>query len=278
MKGSITGDGKTGMNQDQVKDQLLLLKGDVEEFTVTFTGKKSNKVDGLYKPAEREILIHNHNFDGDDALMYTAIHEFAHHIQFTTATSPVSCRSHTNRFWDILHRLLFEAEKKGIYENVFEKDGRFSDLTVRIRDEFLVKNGHLMKELGGLLSEAMELCNELHASFDDYVDRELGLHRTVARTVMKINALDIDPKIGYENMRTVARIRDVDQRRKAERAFAEGKSPDMVKAEFGCAPGKEETIERLESEKKRIEKSLESLTIRLTMIEKQIEDMRSGRL
>ncbi len=52
----------------------------------------------------------------------------------------------------------------------------------------------------------------------------------------------------------------------------------MVKAEFGCAPGKEETIERLESEKKRIEKSLESLTIRLTMIEKQIEDMRSGRL
>ena len=86
--------------------------------------------------------------------MYTAIHEFAHHIQFTTATSPVSCRAHTNRFWDILHRLLFEAEKKGIYENVFAKDRRFAGLTARIRDEFLAKNGHLMKELGGLLSEA----------------------------------------------------------------------------------------------------------------------------
>ncbi|HSV98164.1 MAG TPA: hypothetical protein VLM75_14675 [Spirochaetota bacterium] len=266
------------MNQDQVKEKLLLLNGDVDEFKVTFSGKKSKKVDGLYKPADREIIIHNHNFDGDGALIYTAIHEFAHHIQFTTANAPVSCRSHTNRFWDILHRLLFEAEKKGIYENVFEKDRRFAELTVRIRDEFLVKNGHLMKELGGLLSEAMKLCRELHASFDDYVDRELKLHRTVARTVMKINLMDIDPEIGYENMRTVARIRDDDRRRKAERAFADGKSPDMVKAEFGCVPKKEETIERLESEKKRIEKSLESLTIRLTIVEKQIEDMRARRV
>jgi len=265
------------MNQEQVKEKLLMLNAVLEEFRVTFSGKKSAKVDGLYKPAEREIIIHNHNFNGDAALMYTAIHEFAHHIQFTTAASPVSCRAHTNRFWDILHRLLFEAEKKGIYENVFEKDRRFAALTARIRNEFLEKNGHLMKELGGLLSEAMELCNELHASFDDYVDRELGLHRTVARTVIKINALDINPKIGYENMRTVARIRDEDLRKKAECAFVEGRSPDMVKAEYVCRPEKEQTLERLEAEKKRIEKSLESLTIRLTMIEQQIEDMRSGK-
>ena len=263
------------MNQEQVKAKLLLLKDDVEEFKVTFSGKKSLKVDGLYKPEEREIIIHNRNFTGDSPLMYTAIHEFAHHIQFTTAPSPVSCRSHTNRFWDILHRLLFEAEKKGIYENVFTSDGRFAELTRRIRDEFLVKNGHLMKELGGLLSEVMELCNETHASFDDYVDRELGLHRTVARAAVKINSLDINPNIGYDNMRTVARIRDEDMRRKAERAFLEGKSPDMVKAEYACTQKKEDTIERLEAEKKRIEKSLESLTIRLTMIERQIEEMRS---
>jgi hypothetical protein len=266
------------MNQEQVKEKLLMLNGEVEEFRVTFSGKKSAKVDGLYKPAEREIIIHNHNFNGDAALMYTALHAFAHHIQFPTATSPVSCRAHTNRFWDILHRLLFEAEKKGIYENVFAKDRRFAGLTARIRDEFLAKNGHLMKELGGLLSEALELCNELHASFDDYVDRELGLHRTVAKTVMKINALDIDPKIGYENMRTVARIRDEEMRKKAERAFVGGQSPDMVKAEYACRPEKEDTIERLEAEKKRIEKSLESLTVRLTMIEQQIEDMRSGKV
>ena len=82
------------MNQEQVKAKLLLLKDDVEEFKVTFSGKKSLKVDGLYKPEEREIIIHNRNFTGDSPLMYTAIHEFAHHIQFTTAPSPVSCRSH----------------------------------------------------------------------------------------------------------------------------------------------------------------------------------------
>ena len=46
------------MNQTQVKELLLQLKEDVEEFSVIFSGKKSKKVDGLYKPDSREIIIH----------------------------------------------------------------------------------------------------------------------------------------------------------------------------------------------------------------------------
>ena len=67
------------MNQDQLADKLRTL-ADVPPFTLVFSGKKSKKVDGLYKPAEREILIHNKNMSGDSDLIYTAIHEFAHHI------------------------------------------------------------------------------------------------------------------------------------------------------------------------------------------------------
>ena len=69
------------MNQDQVKEILLRLNEDVEEFFVIFSGKQSNKVNGLYHPDTREIILHNRNFENDQLLMYTAIHEFAHHVR-----------------------------------------------------------------------------------------------------------------------------------------------------------------------------------------------------
>ena len=59
------------MNQTQVKDILLRLKDDVQEFTVIFSGKKSTKVDGLYKPLTREIIIHNKNTEDENAIVYT---------------------------------------------------------------------------------------------------------------------------------------------------------------------------------------------------------------
>ena len=80
---------------------------------------------GLYKPDSREIIIHNKNFKNDNEMMYTAIHEYAHHLQFTTAATPISVRTHTTAFWNLLHTLLFEAEEKGIYTNPFESIEEF---------------------------------------------------------------------------------------------------------------------------------------------------------
>ena len=46
------------MNQSQVKELLLRLEGDVEDFMVTFTGKKSNKVDGfIVKPYNKSKIF-----------------------------------------------------------------------------------------------------------------------------------------------------------------------------------------------------------------------------
>ena len=47
----------------------------VIDFTVVQTGKKSSKVNGLYKTDSHEILLHNKNFTTNNAIMYTAIHE-----------------------------------------------------------------------------------------------------------------------------------------------------------------------------------------------------------
>jgi len=262
------------MNQDQVKQKLLKLDPTVEDFSVTFTGKKSKRVDGLYKPDTREILIHNANFESDNPLMYTAIHEFAHHIQFTRSVLPVSSRSHAPHYWNIFHNLLIDAERLGIYENVFHRDERFVSLTKKIKDDFITPNGELIREFGALLMEAHGLCVRNHASFEDYVDRELGLHRSAARSMMKITSKNVDPRIGPENMRTVASIRDEETAKAAEKAFLEGDSPDMVKVQYASRPKPGDPMKQLMAERDRLERSLDTLTRKLAEVERRINDLK----
>ncbi len=262
------------MNQDQVKELLLALDPKAGDFSVILSGKKSKKVDGLYYPDSREIIIHNHNFTDDGQLIYTAIHEFAHHLHHTRSSFPVSTRAHNAKFWSIFHSLLFSAEKKGLYSNIFRKDARFVELTRKIREKYLAANGILMKELGQLLSKANDLCEEQGACFDDYVDRELLLHRTAARTLMKIHEYGIRPEIGYENMKTVAGIRDDAYRARAEEAFAGGSTPDMVRNEFAARDRPESGMDALVRERDRIERSIDTLTRKLAKIDRQINDLK----
>jgi hypothetical protein len=263
------------MNQEQVKKELLKLEPDTEEFTVIFTGKKSRKVNGLYKSDIREILLHNKNFADDNDLMYTAIHEFAHHLHFTRSPVPVSNRAHQTAFWSIFHTLLGKAEEMGIYHSVFTADKEFKALTKKIKEEFLARNGKLMKEFGALLTQAEELCKKNNLRFDDYVDRVLGLHRNAARVLVQMNALDVDASIGFENMKTVVSLKNEEDRQGAQAAFLAGKSPDMVKAEFGSKPKAKEPSEQLRLEKRRIEKTIASLTLRLEEIDNRLEKMES---
>jgi hypothetical protein len=262
------------MNQDQVKERLLELDPKVDNFTLIFTGKTSKKVDGLYYPDRCEIIIHNKNFSDDNQLMYTAIHEFAHHLHHSRSSVPVSNRAHTIQFWDIFHKLLFLAEEKGIHNNIFKKDKRFLDLTSKIKKNYLMANAQIMKDLGGLLEEADVLCHELNACFDDYVDRELLLHRGTAKLLMKIKSMNINPQIGYENMKTVAAIRDDTAREHAEEAFSEGMTPDMVRAEFAARNKPDGSMTQLLEERDKIERSIDTLTKKLVKIERRINDLK----
>jgi hypothetical protein len=160
---------------------------------------------------------------------------------------------------------------------VFESQAEFRELTEKIKNDYMIKNGYLMKEFGALLMEARELCRKYNANFEDYVDRILGVHRNEAKIMIKTHALDINPEMGYENMKMVARIADEDLRKGVEQAyFGENMSLDMIKA--GLRPDKEfETRLRfLESEKERIELSLERLTARLVKVERDIDAIKQG--
>lgn len=263
------------MNQDQLADKLRTL-ADVPPFTLVFSGKKSKKVDGLYKPATQEILIHNKNMTGDSDLIYTAIHEFAHHVvSCQSGNITLSNRCHTAQFWATFHQLLKRAEETGIYNNPFKSDQTFIQLTRRIKENFLKKNGAIMKDFAKVLNEARDMCIERHLSFEDYVDRELGMEKTTANTLLRIEKYDVTPTIGYDNMKTVAAMKDYHKREAAVQAFMEGESSASVKTSIVRPVAKVEKVspvDHLEAEKLKIEKAIESLQKKLQIVDKMIEN------
>jgi hypothetical protein len=259
------------MNQDQVKTILLSIEDAPMEFTLIFSGKKSTKVNGLYKPDTREIIIHNRNFEDDNLLLYTAIHEYAHHLHACSLGGKLPSRSHTTEFWGILHELLEKAEAKGVYKNVFTESPELAELTETIRKKYLLQNGSLVKELGMLLLKAGELCDSIGARFEDYIDRVLCIPRLAAKMSMKMFEYDLDPSLGSDNMRFLAGIKNDDNRAAAEKSLLGGKSPDAVKRETMKKPQEEDPRDRLEKEKLRLERTINSLTKRLDEVERELE-------
>jgi hypothetical protein len=263
------------MNQDQVKAKLLEIEPEIEEFFVIFSGKQSKKVNGLYRPETREIIIHNRNFEDDNQLLYTAVHEFAHHVHFTRSSAPVSNRAHTTEFRAIFHELLARAEALGVYQNLVDAITELRDLANGIRERFMRVNGDLMKDFGHALMEAEKLCRKYSARFEDFVERALCLPKQTASTLMKFKVMDLPPDIGYENMKTLAGIRNLAARTDATLAFMRGESPDMIKQTLRArAPSVAgDPRKKLLSEKKRIEKTLENLSKRLNQIFQELETL-----
>jgi hypothetical protein len=260
------------VNQDQVKEQLLALEDASLDFSVIFSGKKSKKVNGLYKPDTREIIIHNRNFSDANLLMYTAIHEYAHHLHACARGGHLSPRAHTAEFWAILHGLLEKAEKKNIYKNVFSGSKELEELTGVIRKKYLTENGNLVKELGELLLRARELCSEIGGRYEDYIDRVLCIPRQAANLAVRMHQYNLNPKTGPDNMRFLAGIANEEKRQVAESSLLSGRSPDTVKVALRQKPEGDDPRQSLEKEKLRLERTIASLTKRLEEVKKELKE------
>jgi hypothetical protein len=265
------------MNQDQVKAALLKIEDAPLDFTLVFSGKKSKKVNGLYKPDTREILLHNRNFDDgqggtdNNLLLYTAIHEYAHHLHACSRGGNLSAKAHTAEFWAILHELLEKAEAKGIYKNVFEGSKDLTELTETIREKFLKENGSLVKELGKHLLKAHELCAAAGGRWEDYIDRVLRIPRAAANLAIRMHQYNLNPETGADNMRFLAGIKNEETRQTAETSLLNGKSPDMVKIAARRESEDKDPRGRLEKEKQRLERTIASLSKRLEEVERELE-------
>jgi hypothetical protein len=223
--------------------------------------------------------VHNRNFPADSAgenlLLYTAIHEYAHHLHACSRGGTLSARAHTAEFWAIFHNLLEKAEAKKIYRNILTSSPELSELTELIREKYLKENGSLVKELGKHLMKAYELCIEAGGRFEDYVDRMLRIPKVAAQMAMKMYQYNLAPSLGADNMRYLAGIRNEDSRESAEKALLAGKSPDSVKtAVRRSLPPMGETDddpkEKLEKEKLRLEKTIGTLSKRLKEVKEEL--------
>jgi hypothetical protein len=259
------------MNQDQVKKLLLSVEDAPLDFSVIFSGKKSKKVNGLYKVESREIILHNRNFSNaeENLLIYTALHEYAHHLHGCSKNGVLPQRAHNHEFWAVFHGLLEKAETKGIYRNIFSGSPELTKLTEEIREKYLAENGALVKALGQALFRANELCAALGARFEDYIDRVLCIPRAAARVAMKMYEYKLNPQIGPDNMKFLAGIRDDEKRLAAEQALLSGKSPDSVR-EALKKPVEEDSREQLEREKNRLIRTIDNLKKRLGEVEKEL--------
>lgn len=276
------------MDNEKIKNILLDIYNTNLDFSVTMTGKESKRVNGLYKPDTHEILLHNKNFKNDNELLYTAIHEYTHHLLNEEALEklpkgidglPLKINSknrvHTNEFWTKFHSLLELAEQKGYYKINIEKACELDTLTQKIRKEYLEKNGILMQEFGRLLLQAQKLCTEAGIRYEDYVDRVLCLPRNAAHSITQVASYDIDTKIGYDNMKIVSQAKTAQDRAEATLQIENGKSPDTVVSMIHNKNKKKEISikEQLEKEKERISHTIATLQKRLEVLEANLANL-----
>lgn len=261
------------MNQEKIQEILNNVESCSRAYTLAFSGKSNSKVNGLYKPDKAEIVIHNKNFESDDQLVYTALHEYAHHIHHAQLGGLNRTRPHTQEFWAIFHRLVRKAEELGFYTNVFDTEPEFVELTKVIKDTCIRANGEILLEFGRLLAKASDLCKMHRTRFEDYIERVLGIPKATAATAVAALQVGLDPGLGWDGLKYVASIRDPEQRNKAIEALNSGASPTSVKGFLKGSDDSADPAERLLEEKNRLERTIRSLTERLSQIEERLSEL-----
>ena len=91
--------------------------------------------------------------------------------------------------------------------------------------------------------------------------------------MIKIHSMDINPEIGYDNMKIVSRIKDNKERKKIENDFMEGKTQDMVKSEISSKNKSAQAIDLLKEEKTRLERTINRLNKKLEIIVEKINEL-----
>ena len=270
------------MNNERIKEILLDIAPSEIDFSVIQTGKESKRVNGFYQPDTHEIYIHNLNLKSDNMLIYTAIHEYTHHLctiekQENDPSYGKACKVHTQEFWAKFGDLLKIAEEKGYYSIGWENNEELKALTQDIKENYLAKNGQLMQEFGKKLARAFDLCQEADIRYEDYIDRVLCLPRNAAKDIRKVGAIEINPAIGFENMKLVASVKKKDDRADIEQEFLQGgKSPSTVRElmkQKAAQKKSEDPRTKLERERSRLEKTIAQLTHRLEVVEESLASM-----
>lgn len=263
------------MDNESIKRILLDIREAKTDFTVVQSGKECARVNGLYKPDTREIILHNGNFTTDNQEVYTAVHEYTHHLIAESNAEkglPIpGSRVHNQAFWATFDELIAEAEKKGYYKLDIDSSPELASLTVTLQKDYIARNGEIMRDFGRLLARAHELCDAANIRYEDYIDRILRLPRISARDAERVGASNVATNLGYDNMKMISAIKDDGKRAHALEMLSNGRSVASVRNALKSPPAELDEKSMLEKEKARLERTIEQLQERLKDVERRLE-------
>lgn len=257
------------MTNEKIKDILLSLEKTDLDFSVTQTGRVSKKVNGLYTPATFEILLHDKNFNTENELIYTAIHEYTHHL--------INCKqkklgikvknggkSHTTEFWAKFDDLLEKAVEAKIYTRKRSED--LSDLIDEAKkiDHEIV---NLKKKLGKILSEIHEKSQKENIRYEDILSHDLNISKNTAEKCLRCQS--IEENYGQDELETVLKVKDSQTRQDVIIGLKKGKTINQVSAAIKKDKNSSQ-YEKLTKEKVRLEKTIQQLKVRLEIVSEKL--------
>jgi predicted Zn-dependent protease with MMP-like domain len=250
-----------------VKNNLNVVYASPVGYAVVFSGKKSNSVNGLYKPDSKEIIINDRNFNDDNLLIYTAIHELAHHICMTERNMR-NGKAHTQIFWSVFHDLLDSAISKNIY--VRGMNASLQSL-VKQAQEIDRQIARLQRTLGGVLLEIHKQCADANVRYDDVIDNEVRLSRKTRNAAVKSAQCSVPDAYGQDVQNIIIQANNDDTRSFIFGQAENNKSIDQIKTNVSrAAPNKNNNIHALTIEKNRVQKTIYTLQLRLNAIIEEI--------
>lgn len=257
------------MTNEEIKQTLISLEKADIDFSVTQTGRTSQKVNGLYKPATFEIFLHNKNFTTENELIYTAIHEYTHHLisckqkKFGIEVKKGS-RSHTTEFWAKFDDLLEKAVEAKIYTRE-----RSKDLSVLIEEAKEIDREivNLKKKLGKILSEIHEKTQKENIRYEDILSHDLNISKNTAEKCLRCQS--IVENYGQDELETVLKVKDSQTRQDVIIGLEKGKTINQVSAAIKKDKNSS-PYEKLTKEKVRLEKTIQLLKERLEIVSEKL--------
>lgn len=263
------------MNNLEIKELLESLQSTNAEFEVILTGKANTKVNGLYKPLQHEIILFNKNFSNDQQLLYTAIHEYTHHLCWEIEEEHGEKHpknAHHHKFWNLFHSLLDIAVSKNQYQRIrSEKMNTLIQQAKELDKEIMT----LQKKLGEVLIQIQVQAKEDSSRYEDIVEHDIQLSKRTAKKAVEYSAIDAGISFGQDAGEELRKAKNFDHFNTILEEVKNGKTIHQIKHSFSKEKEKN-TEEELEKERGRIEKTITMLNQRLREIVTKIEELQEA--
>jgi hypothetical protein len=260
------------MTNEDIKNKLLQLYECKTDFTVIQTGKKSSKVNGFYRVVTHEIFLHNKNFNSDNQLMYTAVHELTHHI-LDTEKGVKTARCHSGAFYSTFYNLIDKAVDLHFYSR--NRNTETAEL-IKEANDIQKQITDLQKKLGKVLIKIQAVCDKNSDRFEDVIEHDCQISRQQAHKFMQMSAINLSVSEEILNALSIKSSTDAMTKQAAIQATAEGKTVQQIKAIAQAAKPTDnglESPEKLLKEKQRLEKTIDQLNDRLIQVEETLRSM-----